>query len=29
MLSIDLEVDVDAEPFFQREWRETIPRRLV
>jgi hypothetical protein len=29
MLFIDPEVDLDAEPFFQREWQETIPRRLV
>lgn len=28
-LSIDLEVDLDGEPFFRREWRESIPRRLV
>ena len=28
-LSVDLEVDLDDEPFFEREWRETIPRRLV
>jgi len=28
-LSVDLEVDVDGEPFFARRWSETIPRRLV
>jgi hypothetical protein len=28
-LRVELEVDVDGEPFFRREWRETIERRLV
>ncbi len=28
-LRIELEVDVDGERFFQREWRESVPRRLV
>lgn len=28
-LAVELEVDVDSEPFFRREWRETIARRLV
>ena len=28
-LSIDLEVDLDGEPFFRRTWRESIERRLV
>jgi putative CocE/NonD family hydrolase len=28
-LSVDLEVDVDGEPFFARRWSESIPRRLV
>jgi hypothetical protein len=28
-LSVDLEVDVDGEPFFGRTWRDTIERRLV
>jgi putative CocE/NonD family hydrolase len=28
-ISVGLEVDLDGEPFFQREWRESIERRLV
>ena len=28
-LSVDLEVDVDGERFFERHWDERIPRRLV
>ena len=28
-LGIELEVDVDGDPFFRREWHESIPRRLV
>lgn len=28
-LSVRLEVDVDGDRFFEREWRETIPRHLV
>jgi hypothetical protein len=28
-LSVELEVDVDGEAFFRREWRESIERRLV
>ena len=28
-LAVDLEVDVDGEPFFRRTWQERIPRRLV
>jgi hypothetical protein len=28
-LSVRLEVDVDGERFFERAWRETIPRHLV
>jgi hypothetical protein len=28
-LAIELEVDLDGDPFFRRAWRETIPRRLV
>ena len=28
-LTVDLEVDVDGEPFFRRAWSETIERRLV
>ncbi len=28
-LTVDLEVDVDGEPFFRRTWQETIERRLV
>ena len=28
-LAVELEVDLDGEPFFRREWREAIPRRLV
>ena len=28
-LTVDLQVDVDGEPFFRRQWRETIERRLV
>ncbi len=28
-LVVDLEVDVDGEPFFRRRWHESIPRRLV
>ncbi len=28
-LSVDLEVDLDGEPFFRRSWNETIERRLV
>ena len=26
---VRLEVDLDGEAFFQRDWDETIPRRLV
>jgi hypothetical protein len=28
-LTVDLEVDVDGEPFFRRAWNGTIERRLV
>ena len=28
-LGVELEVDLDGEPFFRREWHESIPRRLV
>jgi hypothetical protein len=28
-LAVELEVDLDGEPFFRRAWRETIERRLV
>ncbi len=28
-LSVRLEVDLDGEAFFRRDWRESIPRRLV
>ncbi len=28
-LAVDLEVDVDGEPFFRRTWHEVIERRLV
>ncbi|MBI3747485.1 MAG: CocE/NonD family hydrolase [Chloroflexi bacterium] len=28
-LQVELEVDLDGEPFFRRDWRESIPRRLV
>jgi putative CocE/NonD family hydrolase len=28
-LSVDLDVTLDGEPFFQRSWSESIPRRLV
>jgi hypothetical protein len=28
-LTVDLEVDVDGEPFFRRTWQESIARRLV
>jgi hypothetical protein len=28
-LRVDLQVDVDGERFFAREWSERIPRRLV
>jgi uncharacterized protein len=28
-LSVDLEVDIDGERFFERSWRESIERRLV
>jgi hypothetical protein len=28
-LAVDLEVDVDGEPFFRRGWRESIERKLV
>jgi hypothetical protein len=28
-LAVELDVDVDGEPFFRRTWRETIPRDLV
>ena len=28
-LRVELEVDLDGEPFFRREWHESIPRRLV
>ena len=28
-LAVDLEVDLDGEPFFRRTWHERIPRRLV
>jgi hypothetical protein len=28
-LSVRLEVDVDGDRFFERDWRETIPRQLV
>jgi putative CocE/NonD family hydrolase len=28
-LAVELEVDLDGEPFFRRDWHETIERRLV
>ena len=28
-LHVELEVDLDGEPFFRRAWQESIPRRLV
>jgi hypothetical protein len=28
-LTVDLEVDVDGQPFFRRSWDESIERRLV
>ena len=28
-LSVELEVDLDSEPFFRRRWEESIERRLV
>lgn len=28
-LAIGLEVDLDGEPFFRRDWHERIERRLV
>ena len=28
-LTVDIQVDLDGEPFFRREWRESIKRRLV
>jgi putative CocE/NonD family hydrolase len=28
-MTVRLEVDLDGEPFFRRDWDETIPRRLV
>jgi len=28
-LAVELEVDIDGEPFFRRQWRESIERRLV
>ncbi len=28
-MTVELEVDLDGEPFFRRDWDETIPRRLV
>jgi hypothetical protein len=28
-LTVRLEVDVDGEGFFERDWQETIPRQLV
>jgi len=28
-MQVELDVDLDGEPFFQRAWSETIPRRLV
>ena len=28
-LSVRLEIDVDGERFFERDWQETIPRQLV
>jgi hypothetical protein len=28
-LAVELEVDLDGEPFFRRQWCESIPRRLV
>jgi hypothetical protein len=28
-LRVELEVDLDGEPFFRRAWQERIPRRLV
>jgi hypothetical protein len=26
---VDLDVRLDGEPFFQREWQERVPRHLV
>ena len=28
-MTVQLEVDLDGQPFFRRDWDETIPRRLV
>ncbi len=28
-LAVELEFDVDGQPFFRRRWRESIERRLV
>jgi len=28
-VGVELDVQLDGEPFFAREWRERIPRRLV
>ena len=28
-MTVQLEVDLDGEPFFRRDWDETMPRRLV
>ena len=28
-LRVELEVDLDGEPFFRRDWQASIPRRLV
>ena len=28
-VEVELDVRLDGEPFFEREWRERIPRRLV
>jgi hypothetical protein len=28
-LSVDLDVELDGEPFFRRTWRESVERRLV
>ncbi len=28
-MTVDLTVALDGEPFFERTWSETIPRRLV
>jgi hypothetical protein len=28
-MTVHLRVQLDGEPFFERDWRETVPRQLV